>query len=51
VTAIGRSVAAMSITTTTHLNFRGTARAALDFYAFVFGGETVAVTSATTPPS
>lgn len=34
----------MSITTTPHLNFRGTAREALDFYATVFGGETVAVT-------
>ncbi|PPG37923.1 VOC family protein [Pseudoclavibacter sp. RFBA6] len=29
----------MSITTTTHLNFTGTARAALEFYAEVFGGE------------
>lgn len=29
----------MSITTTTHLNFRGTARAALEFYGGVFGGE------------
>ena len=29
----------MSITTTTHLNFRGDARAALEFYASVFGGE------------
>lgn len=29
----------MSITTTTHLNFRGTARAALEFYQSVFGGE------------
>ena len=28
----------MSITTTTHLNFRGTARAALEFYQSVFGG-------------
>lgn len=28
----------MAIATTTHLNFRGTARAALDFYAGVFGG-------------
>lgn len=32
----------MSITTTTHLNFRGNAREALDFYAAVFGGEVVA---------
>ena len=29
----------MSITTTTHLNFRGQAREALQFYADVFGGE------------
>lgn len=29
----------MSITTTTHLNFRGEARAALEFYQSVFGGE------------
>ena len=28
----------MTVTTTTHLNFRGTARAALEFYASVFGG-------------
>ena len=28
----------MSIQTTTHLNFRGHARAALDFYQSVFGG-------------
>lgn len=28
----------MSITTTTHLNFRGEARAALEFYGTVFGG-------------
>lgn len=34
----------MSITTTTHLNFRGTARQALDFYQAVFGGQ-VAVTA------
>ncbi|MEV4457882.1 VOC family protein [Microbispora sp. NPDC049633] len=34
----------MSITTTTHLNFRGDARAALDFYHSVFGGHVVAVT-------
>ena len=31
----------MSITTTTHLNFRGDARAALEFYQSVFGGHTV----------
>jgi len=29
----------MSIATTTHLNLRGTARAALEFYRSVFGGE------------
>jgi PhnB protein len=29
----------MTLTTTTHLNFRGTARQALEFYATVFGGE------------
>jgi len=29
----------MSITTTTHLNFRGDARAALEFYRTVFGGD------------
>lgn len=34
----------MSITTTTHLNFRGDARAALDFYQSVFGGQTVIAT-------
>ncbi|MER8091081.1 VOC family protein [Streptomyces sp. NPDC058316] len=34
----------MSVTTTTHLNFRGAAREALDFYQSVFGGRTVAVT-------
>lgn len=34
----------MSITTTTHLNFRGTARQALEFYRSVFGGD---VTTAT----
>ncbi|MEU3460711.1 VOC family protein [Streptomyces sp. NPDC006733] len=34
----------MSVTTTTHLNFRGTAREALDYYQSVFGGTTVAVT-------
>ena len=31
----------MSILTTTHLNFRGDARAALEFYQSVFGGHTV----------
>lgn len=34
----------MSIKTTTHLNFRGHARAALDFYQSVFGGQQVVVT-------
>jgi PhnB protein len=29
----------MAISTTTHLNFRGDARAALEFYRSVFGGE------------
>ncbi|GAB2880745.1 VOC family protein [Streptomyces mayteni] len=33
----------MSVTTTTHLNFRGAAREALDFYHSVFGGRTAAV--------
>lgn len=36
----------MSITTTTHLNFRGNARAALDFYASVFGGTATVATYA-----
>ena len=31
----------MSIQTTTHLNFRGVARQALEFYQSVFGGNTV----------
>ena len=34
----------MTITTTTHLNFRGTARQALKFYRSVFGGRLVAAT-------
>ena len=34
----------MSITTTTHLNFRGDARAALTFYQSVFGGQLVVAT-------
>jgi len=34
----------MSITTTTHLNLPGTARAALDFYQSVFGGRVIAST-------
>lgn len=32
------------ITTTTHLNFRGEARAALEFYQSVFGGEIMLAT-------
>lgn len=36
----------MTIATTPHLNFRGTARAALEFYQTVFGGHLVAVTYA-----
>ena len=36
----------MSITTTVHLNFRGQAREALEFYQSVFGGELVTVTHA-----
>jgi len=34
----------MSITTTTHLNFRGDARAALEFYRYVFGGDVTIAT-------
>lgn len=34
----------MSVTTTTHLNFRGEARAALEFYQSVFGGDLAVVT-------
>lgn len=34
----------MSLKTTTHLNFRGDARAALEFYQSVFGGRTVITT-------
>lgn len=34
----------MAIKTTTHLNFRGQARAALEFYQSVFGGYPVIVT-------
>lgn len=34
----------MTITTTTHLNFRGQARAALEFYQSVFGGDIAIVT-------
>lgn len=36
----------MTITTTTHLNFRGDAREALAFYRSVFGGNLAAVTYA-----
>lgn len=36
----------MSLQTTTHLNFRGDARAALEFYQSVFGGHLVAITYA-----
>ena len=36
----------MSITTTTHLNFRGDARQALEFYQSVFGGEVTIATYA-----
>jgi PhnB protein len=34
----------MSVTTTAHLNFRGQAREALEFYQSVFGGQLVIVT-------
>jgi len=34
----------MTLTTTTHLNFRGDARAALEFYRSVFGGQLVVTT-------
>jgi PhnB protein len=36
----------MTVTTTTHLNFRGDARPALEFYRAVFGGELTIVTYA-----
>jgi PhnB protein len=36
----------MAITTTTHLNFRGDARAALAFYQSVFGGQIASITFA-----
>jgi PhnB protein len=36
----------MSVTTATHLNFRGQAREALEFYQSVFGGQMVAITYA-----
>ncbi len=34
----------MSVTTTTHLNFRGDARTALEFYRSVFGGDLAVIT-------
>ncbi|TDD34345.1 VOC family protein [Nonomuraea terrae] len=34
----------MSVTSVTHLNFRGDARAALEFYRSVFGGDLAVVT-------
>ncbi|RBQ20679.1 VOC family protein [Spongiactinospora rosea] len=34
----------MAVTSVTHLNFRGQARAALEFYQSVFGGDLAAVT-------
>ena len=34
----------MSITTTAHLNFRGNARQALEFYHSVFGGQIMVIT-------
>ena len=41
----------MSITTTTHLNFRGKAREALGFYQSVFGGAVMIATHAQAYPS
>ena len=35
----------MSVTTTPHLNFRGEARAALEFYHSVFGGQLLVITN------
>ena len=35
----------MTVTTTPHLNFRGDARAALEFYHSVFGGQIVIITN------
>jgi len=35
----------MSVNTTPHLNFRGDARAALEFYHSVFGGQIVVITN------
>ncbi|MFY0406553.1 VOC family protein [Solicola sp. PLA-1-18] len=39
----------MSVTSTLHVNLRGNARQALDFYQSVFGGEVVAVPYGDTP--
>lgn len=36
----------MSVTTTPHLNFRGDARSALEFYHSVFGGQLLIITNA-----
>lgn len=36
----------MTVNAVTHLNFRGDARAALDFYGYVFGGERMVVSYA-----
>lgn len=36
----------MTVTTTPHLNFRGDARAALEFYHSVFGGRLVVISNA-----
>ena len=41
----------MTITTTTHLNFRGTARAALQFYQSAFGGDLMLATHKESYPS
>lgn len=41
----------MSITTTTHLNFRGQAREALAFYQSVFGGQIMIATHSQAYPS
>lgn len=35
----------MSVTTTPHLNFRGNARTALEFYHSVFGGQLIIITN------
>jgi PhnB protein len=35
----------MSVITTPHLNFRGSAKSALDFYHSVFGGQLIALTN------